>query len=99
MYQLYQQFGEELLAAESAVPNLNIYAARRADGAITVMVINLSDEAQTAPLVLSGHEGDTAVITLLDAENLATDMGHDLFASHTYPAQSMTLLVVGGGGE
>ena len=99
VYQLYQQFGEELLAAESAVPNLNIYAARRADGAITVMVINLSDEAQTAPLVLSGNEGDTAVMTLFDAENLATDMGQDLFGSHTYPAQSMTLLVVGGGEE
>ena len=96
VYQLYQQFGEELLAAESAVPHLNLYAARRGDGTITVIVINLADETQSAPLVLSGQEGATAALTLFDAEHPAVPLGQHPLTNLTFPAQSMTLLVIGG---
>ena len=40
-YQLYQQFGSELVYAASGVPDVSIYAAKRADGASTIMLVNL----------------------------------------------------------
>jgi hypothetical protein len=41
---MYKKFGNELIYSSSDDPDLSIYAARREDGALTVMVINLSLE-------------------------------------------------------
>ena len=47
VYQLYKMFGNELVYSSSDDPDLSIYAARRADGALTVIVINLSAKEKT----------------------------------------------------
>jgi len=40
MYQLYKKFGNEFYSSSDG-PDLSIYAAKREDGAITIMVINI----------------------------------------------------------
>ena len=51
-YQLYQQFGSELVYAASGVPDVSIYAAKRASGTLTIMLVNLGDGEAKAPLVV-----------------------------------------------
>jgi hypothetical protein len=43
IYQLYNKFGSEMIYAESGVEDISIYAAKREDGAITIMIVNLAD--------------------------------------------------------
>lgn len=99
VYQLYKQFGSELLFAASGIQDASIYAARRADGALTLMVINLGDEPVTAPLALNGFTpAGEAEAWRLDAEhnaeqveNVAVQDGGEL----VLPPRSMTLYVIG----
>ena len=42
VYQMYHKFGNELIYSSSSNSDLSVYAAKRADGSITIMVINLS---------------------------------------------------------
>jgi hypothetical protein len=50
VYRLYQRFGSELIYASSDEPLISIFAARRTDGAITLMLVNLSSEPREKPL-------------------------------------------------
>ena len=98
VYQLYKQFGQELLFASSGVEYVSILAARRDDGALTVMAINLGDEPVTRPLQLSGFTptGD-AEVWRFDADHQAEQLEHHPLAGGTeltLPPQSMTLYVV-----
>lgn len=100
VYQLYQRFGSERIYASSDQPDLSIYAARRADGALTLMVINLGLEETTYPLELAGFvpSGD-AEVWRLDLEHNAEALGSLPLASGTQlslPAQSVTLYVIPG---
>lgn len=70
-YQLYKLFGNELLFAASSEDNVGLYAARREDGALTIMAINLGEEAVSLPLRLAGHTGGTAGVYRLDPERVA----------------------------
>lgn len=72
---LYRQFGQQALPALSAQEGVHLYAARRADGALTVMVINLNDEEQSMPLYLYGFQPKMAEIWRLDAHHLADQIG------------------------
>ena len=67
-YMMYTHFGTELLAAESANPDISIYAAQREDGALTLMIVNWATEAQTETLSIEGFSasGD-AEVWLFDA--------------------------------
>jgi len=98
VYQLYKQFGQELLFATSGIQNVSIYAAVRDDGALTLMAINLGEEQVAAPLALAGFTpSGEAEVWRLDAEHNAEQMesvelrdGGELLL----PAQSMTLYVM-----
>jgi hypothetical protein len=71
VYQMYRAFGTERLWAESAVPYLSIYAAAATTARLTLMVINLADEAQIVPLQLAGlNVTPTAEIRRFDAANI-----------------------------
>ena len=48
-YIMYTHFGSELLSAASGDPDVSIYAARRDDGTLTLMVINLADDSRPRP--------------------------------------------------
>ena len=45
-YQMYKMFGDQLVYASSDDPAVSVYAALRADGALTIMAINLNDECR-----------------------------------------------------
>ena len=97
-YQLYQKFGDQLLYAASGVDDVSIYAARRDDGALTLILINLADDAQTAPVQIDNFEaGGKAAVWLLDPDHQAEEMEPADIGDGgtvTLPAQSMTLYVL-----
>lgn len=100
VYQMYQQFGDELLYASSDDPDLSIYAARRQDGTLTVMVINLGPEEKRKPLQLD-HVTSTgpAEVWLLDVSHSAERLGFETILDGTeiiLPPQSISLYIVPG---
>ncbi len=98
VFPLYKNFGSELLHSDSGLTDVDIFAARRADGALTLMIINLSDTEQRVPLQVSGMElASAAEVWLLDINHNAENLGaQDLPADGilTLPAQSATLYVI-----
>ncbi len=99
-YQLYQRFGQELVYSASGVPDVSIYAARRADGALTVMLVNLGDGEVAAPLAIQGGPpAAQAEVYLLDEAHRAERVAPLSLSADTrvtLPGRSMTLLVSGG---
>jgi hypothetical protein len=97
-YQMYKRFGEELLYASSDESNLSVYAAQRADGALTVMLINLASEAKETTLqIANAPTGGEAEIWRFDKDHTAENIGTlvlDERTEITVPAQSMTLYVL-----
>lgn len=94
-YLLYAAFGDELVAVHSDVPLVSAYAAIRDDGALTLLLTNLSDDAVTAPLSL-GPGGFELTLALLvddehDAEAVASPLAGDPLRV-TLPPRSATLL-------
>jgi hypothetical protein len=94
-YQLYKQFGEELVYSSSDDPNLTVYAAKRADGTLTVLVVNLSLEEKTKAVRIEGQAGVRAEAWLFDPEHKAEKVGDlELSNTFTFRPQSVTLLIV-----
>lgn len=93
VFQMYNHFGKDQVYASSGISNFSIYAARREDGTLTLMVINLSDTEQSVPLQLKGGTLAKAETWLFDATHKAEDIGTtDLTAAVIkLPAQSITL--------
>jgi hypothetical protein len=95
---LYSQFGETLLAAFSDDPFVSVYAARRTDGALTLMLVNIGPEAVEKPLALAGlPEGASAELLRLDAEHSAAPVeAPPVSAEMTIllPAESVSLLTI-----
>jgi len=72
VYPLYKRFGRQLVESSTDRALLSIYASRRDDGALTLMLINRSAEPQTLPLQLVGFApGGPAEVWRLDAEHNA----------------------------
>jgi hypothetical protein len=96
VYQLYQQFGETLLTSDSTDPLVTVTAARRADGALTLMLVNRATEPVTHTLAISGFEAGAAAETILfDAAHNAESLGMAPFeGAVSLPAESITLLIV-----
>ena len=99
VYQLYKQFGDQMVYASADAPGVSIYAAQRSvDDALTLMTVNLTDEAVTIPLQLNGFTpaGD-AQVWRFDAAHQAEQIADQPLADGTeiaLPPQSMTLFVV-----
>ncbi|MEM7800748.1 MAG: hypothetical protein AAF633_16270 [Chloroflexota bacterium] len=96
VYQLYSRFGEGRLASGSDDQYVNIVSARRQDGALTIMLINLADDPVTKPLLVDGQaEIELSERWVLAPEQLAENLGAETLTGEIIlPAQSMTLLVV-----
>jgi glycosyl hydrolase family 39 (putative alpha-L-iduronidase) len=94
-YQLYKKFGNELVYSSSDDPDLSIYAARREDGSITVMVINLSLEEKTKAIRIGDQAQVQAEAWLFDPEHKAENIGEvELSNDITVPPQSIMLYIV-----
>ena len=96
------QFGETSVAATTGNPDqLSIFAAQRSDYALTVMVLNKTASALTAPLTISNFEDSGAAQmwrysasnpTSIERLTDAAMSGGALTA--TFPAYSITLFVL-----
>jgi hypothetical protein len=94
-YQMYKKFGNELIYASSDDPDLQVYAARRDDVALTVMVVNLALEGKTKALRIGDQTGVQAETWLFDPTHEVENMGTvQLSAETVFPPQSISLYVV-----
>ncbi len=94
-YQLYKQFGNELVYSSSDDPDLSIYAAQRQDGALTVMVINLSLEEKTKAIRIGDQAQVQAEAWLFDPDHKAENTGTvELSNGIAVPPQSITLYII-----
>ena len=94
-YQMYQKFGNELIYSSSDDPDLSIYAARREDGALTIMIINLSLEEKSKVIQLGDQTQIQAETWLFDLTHQAENVGSmELSDSITLPPQSITLYII-----
>jgi hypothetical protein len=98
VFQMYQHFGSQQVYAASGISNVTIYAAKRKDGALTLMVINLSDTEQKAPLQVQGVTLAKAGAWLFDATHNAEDAGSTDLSGGALklPPQSITLFELPG---
>jgi hypothetical protein len=96
VYQMYELYGTERVRSASDDPNVRVYGARRSDGSLTVMIVNLGSEAATRPLTIVGGGSATSAQTwLFDAGHKAEKVTDTpLGGSVTVPPESMTLLVL-----
>lgn len=62
VYPLYRMFGSTLVQATSGVEKVSAYAARRDDGALTIVLINLAPEEQAVPLRIAGAGSGAAQV-------------------------------------
>jgi hypothetical protein len=94
-YLLYKRFGVERVRAISDDPLVSVYAARRTDGRLTVLIVNLGSEPATKPLTVIGAGSATSVDTwLFDRSYSAEQVSPtSLSGSVDLPAESVTLLV------
>jgi hypothetical protein len=95
IYQLYKNFGTELVSSETDNDFITITAALTDDGALTLMVVNRNAEAQSVSLEIvgDGFSGD-AETWLVDETHHAEAMDATPFSSTTtleLPAYSVTL--------
>jgi alpha-L-arabinofuranosidase len=98
VYPMYRRFGQELVESTTDKELMSIYAAKRDDGALTVMVINRGADAQTLPVQLHGFTSTgPAEVYRLDeshnAEKIEPQQIHD-GSKITLPPYSMTLYVL-----
>ncbi len=94
-YQMYKKFGNELIYSSSDDPDLSIYAARREDGTLTIMVINLSLEEKTKALRIGDQTQVQAEAWLFDPAHKAENVGRlELSNELTFPPQSVTLYII-----
>jgi hypothetical protein len=99
VYPLYKQFGSQLVASAAPDDDVTIYASLRDDGALTLMVINLSPDEATRALELTGFTpAGEAEVWRLDAEHNAEQIDPvDVTAGLTVPGQSVTLYIIPAG--
>ncbi len=100
VYQIYKQFGGSLIQASSDDPDLPMYAARLEDGALTLVVVNLSDEVKETHLhLLHFLPQGPAEMFLFDEANPALSQSSVSIgdtSDFSFPAYSVTLLKIPG---
>lgn len=96
-FQLFKQMGSEMIAAASGINDLSIYAAKREDGTLTLILVNLADTPQTATLQVQGVPLGQAKLWQLDPEHRPDAGTPFTFADDgniTLPGQSVSLLII-----
>jgi hypothetical protein len=98
VYALYRMFGDRLVHASTDDERLPVVAARRADGALTVVVVNHGDAERAAPLAIQGFRasGPAAVWSFTDEQPVAERGTADVAQPLRFAARSATLLALPG---
>ena len=98
VYQIYKNFIGHLLSASSDTPYVSVFASKRDDGSIALILVNLNDTEISKPLQL--EDGDAFKITeayLFDASHEAESVTAPAFANGneiTLPAESVSLYIL-----
>ncbi|MFO7584276.1 MAG: hypothetical protein R6W69_06060 [Anaerolineales bacterium] len=98
-YVMFSRFGNERIYASSDQQYVSVYAAKRPDGALTVMVINLNSEPKTVNLRIDNFNGGQAEVWRLDLNNRAEQVQSvQLAAINTLnlSRESVTLYILPG---
>jgi hypothetical protein len=96
-FRLYTLFGVTRVYAASGVEDVTIYAARREDGAVTVMIINLADSAQTVTWQLAGSPPGEVELWRLDPDQRPEAGSRFVWPSDgviVLPGQSISLYII-----
>jgi hypothetical protein len=96
VYQLYSKFGTEQVYADSGVGDASVYAAKRDDGALTLMIVNLADSEKQATLQVQGETPSQAELWRLDLEHLpeaASAFSLPADGGLNLPPQSVSLFI------
>ena len=94
-YQLFTRFGTELVYSSSDDPDVSIYAARRADGALTFIVVNLSLEEKIKAIRIEEQAEVQAEAWLFDPDHKAENIGTlEISNSITIPPESVILYII-----
>jgi len=98
VYQLYKQFGNHLLKANSPEKYVSLFAAKRDDNTITVIFVNSNDHAISKPLSLeNGDDLKLVEAYLFDAKHNAESITPPDFKNGdaiSLPAFSATLYIL-----
>jgi Glycosyl hydrolases family 39 len=98
IYQLYKQFGNHLLMANSPEQDVSLFAARRDDGTITAIFVNRSDQAISQPFKIeNGDELKLMETYLFDKQHNAEAITPPAFNNGDnidLPALSATLYIL-----
>ena len=97
VFQMYHHFGNEKVYAVSGTLDVTVYAAKREDGTLTIMVINLADNEQTMSLQIQGKTSRKAEVWRFDATHNAEDLGQQSMSPDgvlVLPAQSISLYAI-----
>jgi len=98
VYQLYKQFGNHLLVANSPEEYVSLFAAKRDDGAITAIFVNRGDQAISKPFRV--EKNDKLELTdayILDADHNAETITPPVFNNGdtiSLPAHSVILYIL-----
>lgn len=97
VYRLYSMFGSELVYTDSGLEDVSVFASRREDGRLTILINNLADTEQTANLSIAGEVPESAEQWQLTQETIPEAAANVTFSDGTVmlPPQSITLLVIG----
>jgi len=93
VYQLYKQFGSQVIMTESPIEHVNVFGALTDEGALTLIAVNFTDSDITAPIRINGFEGDVVSTRLLTEDVLAEEVEQMLLQDNqlTLPAMSAVL--------
>ncbi len=98
VYQLYQRFGQHRLDAASGDPALSLFAARRQDNALTLLIINRSEQTAVKTVEIAGLDlAGEAEVWLFDAEHPAAPRSRMPWPPPgplSLPPYSATLLII-----
>jgi hypothetical protein len=98
VYPLLRRLGETLLSADSDDPDVTVVAARRADGALTIALVNRAAAAKELPLNLGGLSPGGPAERYLLAQETPGERLDDLPPTQldrlSLPAESLTVLVI-----
>ena len=97
-YQMFaRQFGTERIYASTDQQHISIYAAKRPDGALTIMVINLNSEPKNVNLKIDNFTSGKAEVWLLDLEHKAEQVDSlqvNLANTLSLSPESITLFIL-----
>jgi hypothetical protein len=98
VFQMYNHFGNERIYSSSGVQFVTVYAAKRTDGTLTLMMINLTDSEQRIPLQIQGMSPQQAEVWRFDATHNGEDLGQQAMPADggvVLSAQSISVYAIG----